>query len=204
METFDEVKNLWQQHTDKATGPALINKDIEDVIKSRIKKERNAIAGYFWLSFSFQILIYSFSSYLLIKYWGNTQIVLLTAAGVLFYIPLTIILMQKFKTMFKPVAANDRDIRSNVSHQHKYLSQFFTFKKRFDVASIPLNSVILTGVLFELYVPGGVQAHSLAATLAGLALILMYAVAAWLENKKHFIAPLKRFSFILADIDKIG
>jgi hypothetical protein len=47
METLDEVKNLWQQHTDKATGPALVNREVEDVIKTRIKKRERALPNTF-------------------------------------------------------------------------------------------------------------------------------------------------------------
>jgi hypothetical protein len=202
METLDEVKNLWQQNTDKATGPALISKDIEEVIKIKVKKEKQGIAEYFWLSFTFQNFIYAFASYLLINYWGDTQIMIMTVTGVLLYIPLTIILMQKFKAMYKPVTATDYNIRNNITHQHKYLSQFFNFKKRFDLASVPLNAVILTGILFKLYVPGGIQVHPLLAVSACAVLLFVYSIATWFENKKHFIKPLKRLGYILEDIDK--
>jgi hypothetical protein len=203
MEPFDEVKNLWQKNTAQAADASLLQQqDIAGIIKQRVKKEKENIAGYFWLSLTFHIIIYSFSSYLLIKYWGDTQITMLTAVGVLLYIPLTIILMRKFKALYQPAATADDNIRTYVGKQYKTLSEFFKFKKRFDLASVPLTSVILTGILFKLYLPGGTGAHLPAALASGLTMMLIYGLAAWAENKKHFTIPLKRLRFLLDDMEQ--
>ena len=202
MEPFDEVKNLWLQNTAQAADASLLQQqDVAGIIKQRVKKEKENIAGYFWLSLTFHIIIYSFSSYLLIKYWGDTQITVLTAIGVLLYIPLTIILMRKFKALYQPAATADDNIRTYVGKQYKTLSEFFSFKKRFDVASVPLTSVILTGILFKLYVTGGIAAHLPAAWASCLAMLFVYGLAAWAENKKHFTSPLKRLRFLLEDME---
>nr|WP_294944038.1 hypothetical protein [uncultured Mucilaginibacter sp.] len=201
MEPLDDVKNLWQKNTFQPTDTSLTKEDVAEAIKVRAKKEKNSIAEYFWLSLTFHIIIYSFSSYLLIKYRGAAQITVLTAIGVLLYIPLTIILMRKFKALYKPAEVAGDNIRTYVGKQYKTLSEFFAFKKRFDMASVPLTSIILTGILFKLYVPGGVQQHLPAALAACLAMLLVYAVAAWAENKKHFTIPLKRLRFLLDDIE---
>lgn len=203
MEPLDEVKNLWKQNTAQATDATLLLKeDVAEVIKTRMQKEQKGIAEYFWLSLTFHIIIYAFGSYLLIKYWGDTQIALLTAIGVFLYIPLTIILMRKFKALYKPATTADDNIKAYVGKQCKTLSEFFKFKKRFDLASVPLTSVILTGILFKLYVPGGTGAHLPAALASGLAMMLAYGLGAWAENKKHFTIPLKRLRFLLEDMEK--
>ena len=201
MEPLDEVKNLWKQNASQIADIPLLKEDVADVINTRVKKEKNSIAGYFWLSFTFHIIIYSFGSYLLVKYFGDTQIVVLTAIGVLLYIPLTIILMRKFKSLYKPGYAPDENIHAYVGRQYKTLSEFFTFKKRFDLASVPLTSVILTGILFKLYVPGGTGVHLPAALATCIAMMLAYGMGAWAENKKHFTIPLKRLRFLLEDIE---
>lgn len=199
METLDEAKNLWQ-NTNQENRSVLIKTEVDNIIKMRIKKEKKSAADYFWLSFTYQILIYAFASHLIIKYWGDNRIVLLSAAGVLLYIPLTIILMQKFKAMLKQPVQRITDIQSNLKNQHALLGQFYSFKKRFDLLSLPLTSVILTGILFMLYVPGGVEAHVTGAATASFGMLLIYSVAAWFEYKKHFIHPLNRLRFILQDI----
>lgn len=199
METLDEAKNLWQ-NTNQENQSVLVKTEVDNIIKTRIKKEKKSAADYFWLSFTYQILIYAFASHLIIKYWGDNRIVLLSAAGVLLYIPLTVILMQKFKALLKQPVQQITDIRSNVKHQHALLGQFYSFKKRFDLLSLPLTSVILTGIIFMLYVPGGVEAHVTGAAITSFGMLLIYSIAAWFENKKHFIHPLNRLRFILEDI----
>ena len=199
METLDEAKNLWQ-NTDQAEQPVFDKTEVDTIIKTRIKKEKKNAGDYFWLSFTYQMLIYAFASHLLIKYWGDARIMLLSAAGVLLYIPLTVILMRKFKAMLNLPVQGSTDLQSNVKNQLALLGQFYSFKKRFDLLSLPLTSVILTGIIFILYVPGGVEAHFAGAAITGFGMLLIYSVAAWFENKKHFIHPLTRLRFILEDI----
>ena len=106
--------------------------------------------------------------------------------------------------MFNLPAQQAINLQSDVKNQFSLLSQFFGFKKRFDLVSLPLTSLILTGILFTLYVPGGVEAHLAAAAVAGLGMLLIYGVAAWFENKKHFVHPLNRLRFILEDIGQVN
>jgi hypothetical protein len=203
METLDEAKNLWQ-NTKQTNQPALNKGEVENIITLRVKKEKKAAAEYFWLSFSYQILIYAFASYLIVKYWGDGRIMLLSTMGTLLYLPLTIILMRKFKAMFNLPAQQAINLQSDVKNQFILLSQFFGFKKLFDLVSLPLTSLILTGILFTLYVPGGVETHLAGAIIAGLGMLLIYGVAAWFENKKHFVHPLNRLRYILEDIGQVN
>lgn len=204
METLNEAKNLWQ-NTNQQTNQSPLNKgEVENIIKIRIRKEKKDAVEYFWLSFAYQILIYAFGCHLIIKYWGDSRIMLLSVAGVLLYIPLTIILMRKFKAMFNLPAQQATDMQSSVKNQYTLLSQFFNFKKRFDLLSLPFTSIILTGIIFMLYVPGGVEAHITGAIITCLGALLIYSVAAWFENKKHFTHPLNRLKFILEDIGQVN
>jgi len=204
METLDEAKNLWQNTSQQTNQPTLDKAEVENIIKLRIKKEKKNAAEYFWLSFAYQILIYAFACHLIIKYWGDNLVMLLSAAGIVLYIPLTVILMRKFKAMFNLPAHQAVNLQSDVKNQFTLLSQFFSFKKRFDLLSLPLTSLILTGILFMLYVPGGVESHITGAVIACLGMLLVYGVAAWFENKKHFVHPLNRLRFILEDIGQVN
>jgi len=204
METLDEAKNLWQNTNQQTNQPALDKAEVENIIKLRIKKEKKNAAEYFLLSFAYQILIYAFASHLVIKYWGDNRIMLPSLTGILLYIPLTFILMRKFKAMFNLPAQQAINLQSDVKNQYTLLSQFFNFKKRFDVLSLPLTSAILTGIIFMLYVPGGVEAHLAGAVTVCVGMLLVYGIAAWFENKKHFIHPLNRLKFILEDIGQVN
>jgi uncharacterized membrane protein YjjP (DUF1212 family) len=204
METLDEARNFWQNTNQQTNQPPLNKGEVENVIKLRIKKEKKSAADYFLLSFAYQTLIYAFASHLIIKYWGDGRIMLLSAAGVLLYIPLTVILMLKFKAIFNLPPQQGTDLQANVKDQHALLSQFFKFKKRFDLVSLPLTSVILTGIVFTLYVPGGIETHLTGAITTCLGMLLIYGLAAWFENKKYFVHPLNRLKFILEDIGQVN
>ncbi len=199
METLDQIRDFWQSNPEPVTT-SYNKQEMDKVIKSRIIKEKKGIAEYFWVAFVFQIMLYSFACYLTVKYWSDPGISILVGAGILMYLPLTITLMRKFKAMLVPRPGVATDINTGVENQRRLLQSFFTFKKRFDLVSIPVNSFIMVIILFKLYVPGGVEQNLFWGTVSFVILILMYAIAAWFENKKHFIQPIEQFGLILEDI----
>ena len=203
MEPFYELKHLWQEKAGQQANPSFLRReDAEKIIAARIKKEKKGIAAYFWLALSWQILIYSFACYLLVSRWGNEQVMLLCAAGALLYIPFTIVLIRKCKAMYQPARTVAADIRSGVCNQYELLTQFFNFKKRFDRIAIPVSCFVLTAILFALYVPGGIESNLPAGIIIFLTWLLIFSVAAWFENKKHFVRPLRHFEWILEDMGK--
>jgi hypothetical protein len=203
METFDSVRDLWQRQSATQTAPLTLNKtEFDTIIKSRIKKEKKVVVEYFWVALAFQIFIYSIGCFLIAKFWNDTRIVMLSAAGILLYLPFTIVLMRKFKAMYPSRKNNADTIRNNVKTQHESLLRFFNFKKRFDLAAIPVNCLILVGVLFQLYVPGGAEGNLFWSITGFIVMMLIFAIAAWFENRKHFIRPLRQFEQILDDMDK--
>jgi hypothetical protein len=203
MDTFNEVRELWQQNAGPEANTPLFGKEnVAAVIRARIRKEKKGIAEYFWLSLSYQILIYSFVCWLVIKFWGDHQVMAMCAAGAALYIPFTVVLLRKFKAMYKPDAAGkSSDIRTHIERQYELLRHFFVLKKRFDLAGIPITCLLLVGIIFKLYVPGGIQDHLAGSTIIYVVLVLIFGTAAWFENKKHFVRPLRRLAFILEDID---
>ena len=203
METFDPVRNFWQNNSNQQSKePALNKEDVEKVIKSRIKKESKIFAEFFWASLAFQIFIYSFACFLILKFWGDPLITGLCAGGALLYIPFTIILMQKFKAVYKPMGDRSGNMQTHARNQYKLLTQFFRFKKGFDLVAIPVNSLVVVGVLFMIYVPGGIVANLGIAMAGFLVMLFVYGIAAWSENKKHFVKPLRQYELILDDMEK--
>ncbi len=74
----------------------------------------------------------------------------------------------------------------------------------FDFISIPIYCFIMDVILFKLYSTGGIEDHipvGIAMYVLGL---LVFGVAARLENRKHFVKPLRNFALILEDLDKMG
>ncbi|MEO6720681.1 MAG: hypothetical protein ABIN67_09945 [Ferruginibacter sp.] len=203
METFDPVRNFWQKNTEpQSSASPLTKEDVEKVIRARIKKEKKIVAEFFWAALAFQIFLYSFASYLFIRFWGDPLVIGLCAAGALLYIPFTIKMMQKFKAMYKPVTDTTVDVQSLTSKQYGLLTQFFRFKKGFDLVAIPVNSLVVVGVLIQIYMPGGIEANLTQAIIGFVIMMLVYATAAWYENNKHFVKPLRQFQLILEDMKK--
>lgn len=200
MENFNQIRDLWNSDPAVVTS-SLSNQEIHKVIRTGIVKEKKILAEYFWVAFVFQVVLYSFGCYIIAKYWNDSSISLPAAAGILMYIPLTVVLMRKFKAIFNPPPYPAVDIRSGISIQRKLLHSYFTFKKRFDLISIPVNSFILVVILFKLYVPGSIEQNLFWGGVFFMLLMLIYAIAAWFENRKHFIQPLKHFDNILRDIE---
>jgi len=203
MEQFDELQALWQKNT-IPQAPAVSKENVAAVIASSVRKEKKKLVEYFWASLGYQIMIYSFACFLAVKYRGDMQVVVLCAIGALMFIPFTIVLMRKFKAMFKPAAENATDIQANIRRQSQLLTQFFRVKKVFDFISIPVYCFIMDVILFKLYTPGGIEAHMPLGIGLYVLGLLVFGIAARLENRKHFVKPLQNFALILEDMEKVG
>lgn len=202
MESFDEAKTLWQASIKREENSSSLNKEnLEKIIKTRIRKEKKIVVEYFWASLAYQILIYSFLCHFIVRYWGDMQLMLLSFAGIVLYIPFTIILMRKFKAMFNPPVNMAKDIRANVSNQYSLLSQFFRFKKIFDWIAIPVSCFIITAILIKLYTSDGIKQHVTGSIILFLSWIILFISATWFENKKRFKRPLNQLEAILKDIN---
>lgn len=207
METFEDIRKCWQQNVVKDTNTGLLSKEsVEGTISSRVRKQQAIVLQYFWPSFTYQVLIYAFASHLIIKFWGDGQVMLLSLCGAILYIPFTIILLKRFKTMYtsatEKTGAVSQHIGDHVKMQHTRLLKFFRFKKRFEWIAVPLSCFIMMVIVFKLYVPGGMEAHLTSGIISFLALLACYVVAIYFENRKRFIEPLRQFELVLEDIDE--
>jgi hypothetical protein len=207
MEPMDTTKQFWQENKIENAGNApLSNKELKQIIRGRIRKEKKTIAEYFWASFVWQLFVYSFMCHLLVKYWGNTEITFLSLAMIILFLPYTYMLYKKIRAIFLPstnaMNSPTQDIQANVNGQYNLLSVFFRFKKWCDRIAIPLSCFILTAIVFELYVTGGVAGNMIAAIIIYLITLSLFIVATYFENKKRFIIPLQHFKAILTDIEE--
>ena len=201
MKSFDEAKSFWQAAINREENISVLNKEnFGKIIKSRIKREKKIVAEYFWASLVYQIFVYSFLFHFIIKFWGDMYLLLLSAAGIILYIPFTFVLMRKFKAMYNPPVNLTEDILANVSNQYSLLSQFFRFKKRFDRIAIPVSCFIITAILINLYTIGGIKEHVTGSIVLFLIWLTLFATATWFENKKRFRLPLNQLETILKDI----
>lgn len=207
METFAEIKKCWQENISRDLSADLLSKGfVETLITQRVKKEKNKVMQYFWASFTYQVLIYAFASHLVIKFWDDSQIMLLALGGVLLYIPFTIVLLKKFSVMNTQITVqigySAQSIRTNVKNQYLLLSEFFRFKKRFEWLAVPLSCFIMVMIVFKLYVPGGIAEYPAGGIISFVILLTCFVTAISFENRIRFIQPLRQLELVIEDIEK--
>jgi hypothetical protein len=154
----------------------------------------------------YQIILYSFLTRTLIRHWGDMQSMLLCLAGGAFYIPLTVALIRRIRTLYRRPSEVPGSPVPNVFHkvegEYARLADFFRFKKRMDWIGVPVSCVIIVLATFTLFVQGGIERNPLAA-FAFFALwvgMSVYAVRA--ENRKRFISPLRNLEQLLDDLKR--
>jgi hypothetical protein len=204
MENFDEIKKLWSESKGASLSDGSLSSEyIDDVISKRIKKVRNNFREYFWVSFFYQNLVYGCLTFLIVRYFSRADIVMLSAAGILLYIPFTVIFMKKFKAAFllnkEGLEYSNDDIWLNLKNSHARMSEFFRLKKRFDWVIVPLNCVLIVVINFILFVPNGFMANIFAGILLLIVWLVIFLVAIRIENKKKFVEPLHQMELIMED-----
>jgi hypothetical protein len=204
MESIEDLKKCWDENKSQEMPDPPSEESVQQLIKVRVRKEKNIVMEYFWASFVYQIIIYAFASHLIIKYWGDLEIRLWSLSVAVLYIPFTVILMRKFKAMCLPAVSKSissgQSIRANVKSQFTLLSEFFRFKRAFDWVGIPLSCFVLVMIIFKLFVTGGIGEHLIGGILSYAAVLIPFVTATYFENRKRFINPLRRLEMVLEDM----
>ena len=207
MARSDELENVWKEGMAREAEPApLTGKDLQAIVASRVRKEVKKVSEFVWAAIVYQIILYSFLTGTLIRHWGAMQIMLLCLAGGALYIPLTVALIRRIRTLFRRSSEAPGsvvpDVFRKVEREYALLADFFRFKKRMDWIGVPVSCAIIVLVTFTLFVPGGIEGNPLAglgvfALWVGLSLIAIHA-----ENKKRFISPLRHLELVIDDLKR--
>lgn len=201
-----DIETRWaQENARQENSEPLAGKDLQVIVSSRVKKEFKAAAEFVWASLVYQIILYSFLTYTVVRNWGNLQIMGPCLAGVALYIPSTVALIRKTGRLFDPFQESSTatpSILNNIETHYIRLADFFRFKKRMDWIGVPISCAIIVLVTFTLFVPGGVKEYPLAA-IALFALWLGMSLATIRsENKRQFAVPLHRLENIIRELKK--
>jgi hypothetical protein len=207
MAPSDGIENIWKEGKAREADPArLTGKDLQAIISSRVRKELKTVSEFVWAAIVYQIILYSFLTHTFIRHWGDMQIMLLCLAGEACYIPLTVALIRRIRTLYRgPSEAHGfpvPDVFRKVEGEYARLADFFQFKKRMDWIGVPVSCAIIVLVTFTLFVEGGIEGNPLGslvifAVWVGLSLITIHA-----ENKKRFITPLRHLELVLNDLKR--
>jgi hypothetical protein len=204
MATSNEIDDVWKEGKGCEASPApLSGKDLQAIISSRVRKELKTVSQFVWAAIVYQIILYSFLTYTLIRHWGDLRIMLLCLAGAAFYIPLTVALLRRVRTFCRPSEAPGSpvpDVFRKVEGEYARLADFFQFKKRMDWVGVPVSCAIIVLVTFTLFVKGGVEGNPLAGLAVFALWVGMSLIAIHAENKKRFISPLRNLEQVLDDL----
>lgn len=209
MEEMDEIKKLWTRNSDQqmSTYTPINNTIMIDLIKSRIRKEKSKMFEYILALGVWQLLIYSFMSHVVIKYWGDWNIIKYALGGMLLYIPYTIVYAKKFtgKNLQSFARPNSpmKTIKSNLKNQYKQLNDFFNFKRKFDLVGIPLSCFVILMLLSNLNIIPEVEAHIAMAIALYLIYLAMFITATIIDNRKRFKKPLQQLKLVLKEMEEI-
>jgi hypothetical protein len=201
MSTFEELKTAWGANQ----GPTKVykpydQKTLDDIVKSRTKKNMKKSMHYFWGALVLQIIVYALLSHVIVKYGTDPEALFFGISGILLYVPFTIVLMKKFKQMaiVKPAQGNSgSSLYKYVIQQHALLQSFYTFKKRYEFLLVPLSTGIGVFLTFKLFVPGGIEENPTGAIITFLITLFSMVASIRLENKKSFEQPLHDLNQLL-------
>jgi len=204
MAPSNEIDDVWKEGKAAERGLApLTGKDLQAIISSRVRKELKTVSQFVWAAIVYQIILYSFLTYTLIRHWGDMRIMLLCLAGGAFYIPLTVALLRRVRILCRPSEAPDSpvpDVFHKVEGEYARLADFFQFKKRMDWVGVPVICAIIVLVTFTLFVKGGVEGNPLAGLAVFALWVGMSLIAIHAENKRRFISPLRHLEQVLDDL----
>jgi hypothetical protein len=202
MSTIKEIENMWEKSQVTITpNQAYDQAAFAKIVRSRTKKHTNTAMQYFWGAFALQIGVYALFGHVIIKYAFNIETLLLSAAGVLLYIPFTVMLMTKYKRMalVRPDGNNVTSLFAYVMNRYHLLNTFYKFKRHYELVLIPVSSLIGVLIIFNLYVPGGVLGNVTGAAITFCITLMSCIIAIRLENKKNFETPLEQFRELLEE-----
>ncbi|MEJ0033160.1 MAG: hypothetical protein WDO15_23770 [Bacteroidota bacterium] len=147
--TLDEMKSKWSKENDGGNYDELT---MQKIVKDRVRKHTNTAFKYFWAAFVLQNGVYGMLCYVILKHWADPFITLPALLGIAIFIPFTVMMMKRYKSMGLVEQSSMIDF---VQRRRELLENFYRFKKRYELVLIPVATFIGIFLVFELYVPGG-------------------------------------------------
>ncbi|MFD1141125.1 hypothetical protein ACFQ4C_08400 [Larkinella insperata] len=206
MSVLDELKNQWDQANAVPPGsPGYDHPTLEELVRTRARQPINQAMHYFWGALTLQIIVYALLSHVWVRFWTQPHIPWFCLAGMLLYLPFTVMLLKKFKQIAQPNPPGKHaslSVQNRIQDQYRNLVSFYRFKKRYEYILIPISTGLCIFLLFSLYVPGGLQQHPTAAgVLYGLTL-LSCGWAIRRENLAQFKGPIDELQGLLSEFNQ--
>lgn len=202
MDALDEMKEKWSGK--RGSSPAYSSPDLLDVIRKRTRQHTLESMKYFWASFTYQIIVYALYGHVLVKYFHDPMVIIISSLGIVAYLPFTHMLMRKFKQLAlnKPDGSDVSPVFNFVEHKRKVLQSFFRFKRRYELFLVPVSTLFGTLLVFQIYVPGGPFANLNGVWITIAITLIACFVAIRKENAKGFHTPLAELDKLLTEFNE--
>lgn len=203
MSTFEELEKKWDETSNRVSGHSYDRAEMQTIIRQRARKHKNVAMKYFWAAFTLQIIVYALLSHVIVRYGSDSGTLLLSLAGIIVFLPFTIVLMRRYKAMAvnRPLDESGSSLYNFVLRQYKLLDNFYRFKRRYEIILVPISSAIGTFLVFQLYFPGGFLGNQTGAVITFFVTICSCAYAIYAENKRSFREPLDGMKQLLAEFN---
>lgn len=204
MNPFDDFKKTWN---DQQAGIVSHRYDLlsfERMIKSRVKKHTDKAMQYFWSAFTLQIILYGLLGHLMIRYWSDGELFVVSLFGLLLQVPFTYMLMKKFKAIAitRPMDNSSFSLYGYIKKRHDLLRDFYLFKRNYERFLVPLSTLVVCYLVVELYLPGKIWSYWNTLWVIIVMTIITCAVLIRKENRENFEQPLEQYKKILDEFDK--
>src|SRR5690606_34616028 len=169
------------------------------LVKSRVKKETDKAMQYFWSSFTLEIIVFALLCHVMLRYWNEGQLFIISILGILLHLPFTYMLMSKFKKMAvtKPLDNSSSSLYRYVRTRYELLDSFYRFKRGYERFLIPISTLVGCYLVFEMYMPGEWGIYWNAFWIIIVITIISCAVVLRRENQQNFEEPLNQYKAIL-------
>ena len=199
----DELKNIWKKQEGILPRQVYDPSAFQKLIKSRMKVHTDKVMKYFWSSFTLEMIVFALLCHVMIRYWYESPLFVVSLMGIVLHIPFTYMLMKKFKAMAitGPGDGSATSLYQWIRRRHDLLNSFYRFKRSYERFLIPLSTLIGCYLVFALFVPGEELSYWNVFWVIVVITIISCAVALRRENKEHFEEPLHQYRLLLAELE---
>lgn len=206
MSLLDDLQNQWPANDQAAAAlPSYDRSALDAITRKRANQQISRAMRYFWSALTHQIIVYALLSHVWVRSWGDANQQWLCLAGILLYLPFTIMLLKKYKQVAQPrpsLQAPNNSVQQRLRHQYLTLLSFYRFKRHYEYVLIPASTGLGIFLLLGSYVPGHLQQNmTLAVSLYALTLVAcIWAIRR--ENRNLFDKPIQALRHLLNEFDQ--
>ena len=204
MDTLDDLKGDWKRGRD--LGAPLLpfkSNEFKDWIKVNMKKEQQLVFRYAVKTFVWSLLVFSFLTYLMLRFWGDWNLFAVCMAAMAIYIPFTAVFMKHYMRFFavECEAQQEVDLKQGLRIKFMALKQFYSIKKIFDWLMVPLSCLVISLTInkYAFHAPFAEHLGFNMITFILYSAAFIYVTAK--DNTTYFKVPMKKMETVMQEME---